>query len=195
MGVVMVMHFKEIFSVSLVLFSVIDILGSLPVVIEIRKRAGGLQSAKTTIAAGSVMVLFLFGGEMVLHSFGTDVSSFALAGALVIFAIGVEMILGVRLFRDDSEAGKEAVSFVPLVFPMIAGAGTLTTILTLKAEYAYPSILIGIVINLAVVFGVLKFCGWFEKRLGEKGLIVVRKIFGIILLSIAVKIFKANLMV
>lgn len=191
----MVMSVKEIFSVSLVLFSVIDILGSLPVVIELRKRAGGLESAKTTIAAGSLMVLFLFGGEMVLHLFGTDVSSFALAGALVIFAIGIEMILGVRLFRDEVESGQNAVTIVPLAFPLIAGAGTLTTILTLKAEYAYPSILVGILVNLGVVFAVLKFCGWFEKRLGEKGLAVVRKIFGIVLLSIAVKIFRANLMV
>lgn len=191
----MVMHFKEIFSVSLVLYSVIDILGSLPVVIEIRKRAGGLESVKTTCAAGSLMLLFLFGGELVLHLFGTDVSSFALAGAMVIFAIGVEMILGVRLFRDDAEAGPGAASFVPLAFPMIAGAGTLTTILTLKAQYTYPSILVGIVLNLVVIFGVLKFCGWFEDRLGAKGLAVVRKVFGIILLSIAVKIFKANLMV
>ena len=190
----MVMHFKEIFSVSLVLFSVIDILGSLPVVIKVRKRAGGLESAKTTVAAGSLMLLFLFGGEMVLHLFGADVSSFALAGAMVIFAIGVEMIMGVRLFRDDPDAGPGAASYVPLAFPMIAGAGTLTTILTLKSQYAYPSILIGIAWNLLVIFGVLKFCGWFENRLGEKGLVVVRKIFGIILLSIAVKIFKANLM-
>lgn len=189
------MSFKEVFSVSLVLFSVIDILGSLPVVIELRKRAGGLESAKTTIAAGSLMVLFLFGGEMVLHLFGTDVSSFALAGALVIFAIGIEMILGVRLFRDEVDSGQNAVTFVPLAFPLIAGAGTLTTILTLKAEYGYPSILLGILVNLGVVFGVLKFCGWFEKRLGEKGLAVVRKIFGIVLLSIAVKIFRANLVV
>lgn len=191
----MVMHFKEIFAVSLVLFSVIDILGSLPVVIDIRNRAGGLESAKTTIAAGTLMVLFLFGGEMMLHLFGTDVSSFALAGALVIFAIGVEMILGIHLFRDDAEGGQGTISYVPLAFPLIAGAGTLTTILTLKAEYEYASILIGIALNLIVVFGVLRFCGWFEKRLGKKGLAVVRKVFGIVLLSIAVKIFKANLMI
>lgn len=190
----MVMHFKEIFSVSLVLFSVIDILGSLPVVIEIRNRAGGLESAKTTFAAGSLMVLFLFGGEMVLHLFGTDVSSFALAGAMVIFAIGIEMILGVRLFRDDADSDNGTSSYVPLAFPLIAGAGTLTTILTLKAQYEYVSIIVGIALNLVVIFGVLRFCGWFERRLGEKGLAVVRKIFGIVLLSIAVKIFKANLM-
>ena len=152
----MVLHIKEIMSVSLVLFSVIDILGSLPVVIEIRNRAGQIESLRTTIAAGMLMILFLFAGEMVLHLFGTDVSSFALAGAFVIFAIGVEMILGVRLFRDDPEADAGATSIVPLAFPIIAGAGTLTTILTLKAEYQYSNILVAILLNLVVVFWVLK---------------------------------------
>ncbi len=189
----MLLHYKEIFSVSLILFSVIDIFGSLPIVIEIRNRAGQLESTKTTFAAGSLMLLFLFAGEYVLHLFGTDVSSFAVAGAMVIFAIGVEMILGVRLFQDDPEEVSGTASYVPLAFPMIAGAGTLTTILTLKAEYSYLAILVGITLNLAVIFGVLKFCGKFEKWLGQKGLAIVRKIFGIILLSIAVKILKSNL--
>ena len=187
-------HIKEICSVTLVLFSVIDILGSLPVVIEIRNRAGGLQSMKTTAIAGMLMVLFLFLGEGVLHLFGTDVSSFAIAGAFVIFAIGVEMILGVRLFRDDANANNmSTIAYVPLAFPLIAGAGTLTTILSLKSEYQSFNILLGIGLNLAVVFVVLRFCGWFESRLGDAGLAVLRKVFGIILLSIAVKLFKANM--
>ncbi len=187
-------HIKEICSVTLVLFSVIDILGSLPVVIEIRNRTGGLQSIKTTGVAGALMLLFLFLGEGILHLFGTDVSSFAIAGAFVIFAIGVEMILGVRLFRDDPNSNNSStVAFVPLAFPLIAGAGTLTTILSLKSEYQSHNILLGITANLAVVFLVLRYSGWFERWLGDAGLAIMRKVFGIILLSIAVKLIKTNL--
>ena len=141
------------------------------------------------------MIVFLFLGEGVLHLFGTDVSSFAVAGAFVIFAIGIEMILGVRLFREDPSGNSlSTVAYVPLAFPLIAGAGTLTTILSLKSEYDSLSILAGIAVNLAVIFLVLRFCGWFEKRLGDAGLAVLRKVFGVILLSIAVKLFKANLL-
>ncbi len=184
---------KEICSVSLVLFSVIDILGSLPVVIDIRRRAGDIESLKTTTIAGLLMICFLFLGETLLHLFGTDVSSFAIAGALVIFAIGIEMILGVRLFRDEGQDNLNSICFVPLAFPLIAGAGTLTTILSLKSEYAQFSILVAIAINLVVIFAVLRYCGWFEKKLGDTGMAVVRKVFGIILLSIAVKLFRSNL--
>ena len=189
------LQFNEICSVTLVLFSVIDILGSLPVVIEIRNRAGGIQAIKATLGAGVLMILFLYLGERVLHLFGTDVSSFAIAGAFVIFAIGIEMILGVRLFRDDpSGADLSAAAFVPLAFPLIAGAGTLTTILSLKSEYASVNILSGITANLCIIFFVLRFCGWFEKRLGDTGLAVMRKVFGVILLSIAIKLVRANLL-
>jgi multiple antibiotic resistance protein len=138
----------------------------------------------------------LFVGEGVLHLFGTDVASFAVAGAFVIFAIGIEMILGVRLFREDPASNNmSTVAYVPLAFPLIAGAGTLTTILSLKTEYGAFSILSGIAVNLAVIFVVLRFCGWFERRLGDAGLAVLRKVFGVILLSIAVKLFKTNLLV
>ncbi len=183
---------KEIFSVSLVLFSVIDILGSLPIVVDIQNRSGRkLQVRKTTLVAGLLMILFLFVGEGVLHLFGTDVSSFAVAGAIVIFAIGLEMILGVELFKKESEnANNSAV--VPLAFPLIAGAGTLTTILALKAEFSHWSIMIGIALNLIVVFFVLRSSSWIEKKIGAKGLSVLRKVFGIVLLSIAVKLFKTN---
>ena len=185
---------SEACSVSLVLFSVIDILGTLPVIIDIRNRTGGLQSCKTTLVAGFLMFIFLLVGEKVLHLFGTDVSSFAVAGAMVIFAIGIEMILGVRLFRDDPNCQNVAtIAYVPLAFPLIAGAGTLTTILSLKSEYHATSILMGITANLLVIFVVLKYSSWFEKRLGDAGLAVLRKVFGVILLSIAIKLVKANL--
>lgn len=183
---------REVFSVALILFSVIDILGSLPLIVDIQNRTQRLSVRKTTLVAGALMVVFLFVGEGILHLFGTDVSSFAVAGAIVIFAIGMEMLLGIELFRQDSESdGNESI--VPLAFPMIAGAGTLTTILSLKAEFSRASILTGIVLNLIVVYFVLRGSRWIESRLGQGGLSVLRKVFGIVLLSIAVKLFRANL--
>ena len=183
---------KEIFSVSLILFSIIDILGSVPVVIEMRKREGKIYSGKATLIAGVLMVLFLFLGKSILNLFGLDVESFAIAGAIVMFIIAIEMILGITIFKHDTH-GKGAGSIVPLAFPLIAGAGTLTTILSLRAVYQVPNILIGIVINLLFVYLVLKVSNWLERKIGENGFVVLRKVFGIILLAIAVKIFKGNL--
>ena len=184
---------KDIISVTLVLFSVIDILGSLPIIVDIKNRAGSLQVLKTTLAAGALMISFLFIGDAILHLLGTDVNSFAVAGALVILLLGLEMVLGIHIFRQDpDEMG--TTSIVPLAFPLIAGAGTLTTILSLKAEFSQWSIFMGIVANLTVVYFVLGSCGWIESRLGKGGLSVRRKVFGIVLLSIAVKLLRANLM-
>ncbi|TFV93429.1 MarC family protein [Algoriphagus kandeliae] len=183
--------FKQILSVSLILFSVIDILGSIPIIINLRKKAGHIQSGKATLAAGVLMILFLIGGKSILGLFGIGVDDFAIAGALIIFALGAEMILGIELFKPDPEASTSA-SIVPIAFPLIAGAGTLTTILTLKAEYSQLNIAIGIVLNLLLVYAVLKSTSWLERKLGKTGLDVLRRIFGIILLSIAVKIFKTN---
>ena len=183
---------KEILSVSLVLFSVIDILGSLPVVVDIKNRVGTLQSIKTTLAAGFLMILFLLLGDSILHLLGTDVNSFAVAGAIVILLIGLEMVLGIHLFKHNPDE-TDTTSIVPLAFPLIAGAGTLTTILSLKAEFTQWSILAGILVNLVVVYGVLKSCGWIEGRLGRGGLSVLRKVFGIVLLSIAVRLLRTNL--
>ncbi|NVJ84924.1 MAG: MarC family protein [Algoriphagus sp.] len=183
--------FKQILSVSLILFSVIDILGSIPIIINLRKKAGHIQSGKATLAAGVLMIVFLLGGKSILGLFGIGVDDFAIAGALIIFALGAEMILGIELFKPDPEASSGA-SIVPIAFPLIAGAGTLTTILTLKAEYAQLNIAIGIVLNLLLVYAVLKSTSWLERKLGKTGLDVLRRIFGIILLSIAVKIFKTN---
>lgn len=184
---------KEILSVSLILFSVIDILGSIPIVVDLRKKIGHIESEKATLAAGVLMIAFLLGGESILGLFGIGVDDFAIAGALIIFAIGAEMILGIELFKSDPEATKGA-SIVPIAFPLIAGAGTLTTILTLKSEFAQLNIAIGILLNLILVFIVLKSTGWLERKIGKTGLDVLRRIFGIILLSIAIKIFKSTLL-
>jgi len=184
---------KEIFSVSLILFSVIDILGSIPIVIDLRKKEGKIFSGKATFIAGVLMILFLFLGTSILGLFGLDVESFAVAGAIVMFIIAMEMILGITLFRHDPNTGTGSI--VPLAFPMIAGAGTLTTILSLRAVYTVPNLLIGIVINLAFVYLVLKTSSWLERKIGEAGFNVLRRVFGIILLAIAVKIFKDNFVV
>lgn len=186
-------NFKEIFSVSLILFSIIDILGSVPVIIDLRKKSGHIQSEKATIVAGIIMVAFLFLGESILKLFGLDVQSFALAGAIIIFLIGMEMILGIELFRADvGDAGSHSI--VPIAFPLIAGAGTMTTLVSLRSEYALENILIGIVINLAFVYLVLKTSGWLERKLGVAGFNIIRKVFGIILLAIAIKIIKSSLL-
>ena len=184
---------KEILSVSLILFSVIDILGSIPIIINLRKKVGHIQSEKATLAAGLLMIAFLLAGKSILNLFGIGVEDFAIAGALIIFAVGAEMILGIELFKPDPEATSGA-SIVPIAFPLIAGAGTLTTILTLKAEFEQINIGIGIVLNLIFVYAVLKSTTWLERKLGKTGLDVLRRIFGIILLSIAVKIFKTNVL-
>ena len=183
--------FKQILSVSLILFSVIDILGSIPIIINLRKKVGHIQSEKATLAAGLLMIVFLLAGKSILNLFGIGVEDFAIAGALIIFVIGAEMILGIEIFKVDPEATTGA-SIVPIAFPLIAGAGTLTTILTLKAEFEQVNIAIGILLNLIFVYAVLKSTTWLERKLGRTGLDVLRRIFGIILLSIAVKIFKTN---
>ena len=188
----MLFSFKEIISVTLILFSVIDVVGSLPVIIDLRKKVGKIESERATIVSGVLMVSFLFVGERILSLFGVDVASFAVAGALIIFLIGLEMILGRTIFKPDETAGG-ASHIVPIAFPLIAGAGTLTTIISLRAEYQTINIIVGIVINLILIYAVLKSSEWLENRMGPGGLAVLRKIFGIILLAIAIKLFKTNL--
>ncbi|UII23109.1 MarC family protein [Fulvivirga ligni] len=187
-------NFKDIFSVTLILFSVIDILGSIPIVINLRKKEGDIHSGKATLISGILMIAFLFLGQSILKLFGLDVGSFAVAGAIIMFILAMEMILGITLFRDDSEGGA-AGSIVPLAFPLIAGAGTLTTILSLRAVYETPNILTGIVFNLIFVYVVLKSTSWLEKKLGKSGFSILRRVFGIILLAIAVKIFKDHILI
>ena len=182
-------NFKEIISVSLILFSVIDILGGVPIIIDLRKKFGHVQSEKATIVSGIIMVVFLFLGESILKLFGIDISSFAIAGAIIMFLIGMEMVLGVQLFKTDPEETSSA-SIVPLAFPLIAGAGTMTTLISLRVEYSTANILIGIVVNLLFVYLVLKTCGWMERKIGRAGFNVLRKVFGIVLLAISIKLFK-----
>ncbi|HOO08831.1 MAG TPA: MarC family protein [Cyclobacteriaceae bacterium] len=185
-------NITEVFSVTLILFSVIDILGTIPLVMVIKKRDGRIYAEKATIISAAIMVLFLFLGQSVLMLFGLDVASFALAGAIVIFIVALEMILGIVLIKDDPEASGSG-SVVPLAFPLIAGAGTLTTILSLRAVYSELNILIGILVNLVFVYGVLRLSGWLERVIGKSGFGVLRRVFGVILLAIAVKIFKSNI--
>ncbi|MDB5008110.1 MAG: MarC family protein [Mucilaginibacter sp.] len=182
--------FREILSVTMILFAIIDILGAIPVIIQLRQRAGGhIESEKASVAVLVLMVAFLFVGDGMLSIIGLDVSSFAIAGSLVIFIIAMEMILGVNFFKEDMP---EAVSIVPLAFPLIAGAGTMTTLLSLKTQYQTQNIIVGIVLNTLFVYLVLKNVKWIEKLMGKTGLAILRKAFGIILLAIAIKLFRSN---
>ncbi len=184
---------KEILTVTFTLFAVIDIIGSIPIIITLREKLGHIQSEMATLVAGLLMTLFFLVGEEFLNLLGLDIHSFALAGSIVIFIIGLEMILGRDLFKTDPDA--KSGSIVPIAFPIIAGSGTLTTIMSLKSEFAGVNIYIGILINLVFIYTVLKLTGRIEKILGKGGLLVIRKFFGVILIAIAVKIFKSNLFV
>ena len=182
---------KELITVSFTLFAVIDILGAIPILISLRDKMGGqIKVALATIASGALMILFLFVGQQFLDILGLDVQSFAVAGSIVIFIIGLEMILGIEFFKPEKDP--KSGSVVPIAFPLIAGSGTLTTVMSLKANYHDINIFLGILINCVVIFIVLKSLRWIERALGPNGLIVVRKFFGVILLAIAVKIFGSN---
>jgi len=185
------LDYKEIFSVTLILFSVIDILGSIPFIIIIRKREGKIQAEKATLISAGLMVVFLFLGVSILQLFGLDIASFAVAGSIVIFIVALEMILGITLIKDDPDA-RGSGSIVPLAFPLIAGAGTLTTILSLRSVYAELNILIGILLNVIFVYLVLRSSFWLERVIGKSGFALLRKVFGVILLAIAVKLFKTH---
>lgn len=184
------LNFREIATASMILFAVIDIIGSIPIIIDLRKKAGHIQSEKATIVAGILMIAFLFVGKEILNLIGIDVNSFAVAGALILFFLALEMILGIQLYKDDAP---ETAAVVPLAFPLIAGAGTMTSILALRAEYATVNIIAAIIINTIFVYIVLKSSGKIEKFLGKQGINVIRKIFGVILLAIAVKLFTTNI--
>lgn len=181
----------EIFKTATVLFAVIDIVGSVPMIIKIKEQTGDIHPIRTSLVSLGIMIGFFILGESILQLFGVDVRSFAVAGSIIIFAMSLEMILGVRLFRD-SVSGKTA-SVVPLAFPIIAGAGTMTTIIALRAEFASINILIGILINIMVVYAVLRLTKKIEHLLGEGGIAILKKVFGIILLAIAIKLFTTNI--
>jgi len=184
---------KAILSVTLILFSVIDIIGSLPIIINMKKEGIKIQAGLATLAAAIIMIAFLFFGAGILSIFHIEVSSFAMAGALIIFFIGLEMILGIRFFRDHHDDGGSG-SIVPIAFPLLAGAGTLTTIISLKSEYDNFSIMGGIIINLIIVFVILKSSGWLSTKMSDQVTSTLRKVFGIVLIAIAIQMFKQNVM-
>jgi multiple antibiotic resistance protein len=182
---------NEIITVTFTLFAVIDMVGNVPVLASLRAKMGGeIRSLQATIASGGLMILFLLVGQQFLSILGLDVQSFAVAGSIVIFIIGLEMVLGIEFFKSDGNP--KSGSVVPIAFPLIAGSGTLTTIMSLKANYFDVNIFIGILINCIVIYLVLKSLKWIEKVLGPNGMTVIRKFFGVILLAIAVKIFGSN---
>ena len=182
----MELNFKEIVTATMVLFAVIDIVGSIPIIIDLRQKVGHIQSEKASIVAMFIMILFLFVGVQILNLIGIDVYSFAVAGSFVIFFLAIEMILGIQLYKEESP---KTASVVPLAFPLIAGAGTMTTILSLKAEFQTINIIVAIIVNVIFVYIVLKSSAKIERLIGEGGINVVRKIFGVIVMAIAVKLF------
>ena len=185
----MELDFKEIVTVGMVLFAVIDIVGTIPIMVDLKSKHGHIESEKASLVAGLIMVIFLFVGEELLNIIGIDVHSFAVAGSFVLFFLALEMILGIRIYRDEESS---SASIVPIAFPLIAGAGTMTTLLSLKAQYQTINILLAIVLNIIIVYIVLKSSTKIEKMLGKNGLGVIRKAFGVVLLAIAVKLFAGN---
>lgn len=183
-------NWKDVFTITMILFAIIDILGSIPIIVDLRNRVGYIQSEKASLVAFVIMVAFLFLGEEILKVIGLTVNSFAVAGSFVLFFLALEMILGIRLYKDEAP---NTASIVPIAFPLIAGAGTMTAILSLRAKYENINIIIAIFINIVLVYLVLKLSGKIEKVLGQGGLGVIRKVFGVILLAIAVKLFSENI--
>jgi multiple antibiotic resistance protein len=182
--------FSEIFTVSFTLFAVIDILGSIPLLLSLRKKMGDISALQATLISGALMLLFFFVGEQVLNFMGLDIHSFAIAGSIVIFILGLEMVLGLEIFRPDKDS--KSGNVVPIAFPIIAGSGTLTTVMSMKASFSAYNILAAIFINLIFVYITLRSLNLIERVLGPSGILVVRKFFGVILLAIAVKIFRNN---
>jgi multiple antibiotic resistance protein len=185
----MAFDWKEVFTVGMVLFAVIDIVGTIPIIVDLRNKIGHIHSERASLVSGLIMITFLFVGEGILKFIGVDVKSFAVAGSIVLFFLALEMILGISIYKDDEP---KTASIVPIAFPLIAGAGTMTTLLSLRAEYQSINIVVAILINIIIVYGVLKLSGKIEQMLGKTGLGVIRKVFGVILLAIAVKLFAAN---
>jgi multiple antibiotic resistance protein len=187
----MKLSLNEILTVSFTLFAVIDVIGSIPLLIGLKSKMGEIREMRATLISGGLMILFLFFGEQFLGLLGVDIHSFAVAGSIVIFLLGLEMVLGVDFFKSDPKV--QGGTMVPIAFPIIAGSGTLTTVMSLKASYDWQIILIGILLNLIVIYLALHSLKWIEKVLGDAGLLAVRKFFGVILLAIAVKIFGVNI--
>lgn len=188
----MQLNLKEIFTAFMVLFAVIDIIGNIPIVIDLRKKVGHIQSEKASIIAGIIMILFLFLGQTILSLIGIGVNSFAVAGAFILFFIALEMILGITLYKHEEHTAMTA-SIFPLAFPLIAGPGSLTTLLSLRAEYQIENIIIAVVLNVIIIYIVLKTSAKIERVIGQNGISIIRKVFGVVLLAIAVKLFAHNI--
>ena len=188
----MAFDFKEILTAFMVLFAVIDIVGNIPIIIDLRKKAGHIQSEKASVIAGIIMILFLFLGDSILKLVGIDVHSFAVAGAFILFFIALEMILGITLYKQEEGTNMNASVF-PLAFPLIAGPGSLTTLLSLKSEFHTENIIIAVIVNVIVIFIVLKTSNRIERFIGQNGIDIIRKVFGVVLLAIAVKLFTTNI--
>ena len=184
---------KEILTATMILFAVIDIVGSLPIIISLREKAGHIQSGMASIIAAILMISFLFVGEQILSLIGINVNEFAVAGSLILFFLALEMILGITLFKEDEDSSPKLASVFPLAFPLLAGPGSLTTLLSLRSEYVIQNIIIAIIINIIFIYIVLKTSGKIQRVIGKNGIIIIRKIFGVILLAIAVKLFTTNI--
>jgi len=186
----MPINFNELLTVTFTLFAVIDIIGSVPILISLKEKTGGFSELKATLVSGALMILFLYLGKEFLKLLGVDIRSFAVGGSIVIFILGLEMVLGLEFFKSEKDI--KSATIVPIAFPVIAGSGTLTTIMSLKANYGETTLLIAILVNLIIVYLVLRSLKFIERLLGPAGLIAVRKFFGVVLLAIAVKIFATN---
>ncbi|MCW3083212.1 MAG: multiple antibiotic resistance (MarC)-related protein [Bacteroidetes bacterium] len=182
-------NFKEIATITMILFAVIDVVGSLPVLLDLQSKHGKIQSEKATLVSGVIMVVFMFIGQQILSLIGIDVSSFAIAGSFIIFFLALEMILGIKFYKEETAA---TASVVPIAFPLIAGTGTLTTLLSMRAEYKMENIIVAILINLVFIYVVLRNTYRLEHILGVGGINILRKVFGVILLAIAVKLFRTH---
>ncbi|WP_152285885.1 MarC family protein [Flavicella marina] len=182
---------KEIFTAFMVLFAVIDVIGNIPVIIDLRKRAGKIESGKAALISGFIMISFLFVGKKMLHFIGIDVNSFAVAGALILFFIALEMILGITLYKHEDNSA-DTTSIFPIAFPLIAGPGSLTTLLSLRAEFSIENIIAAVILNVLLIYTVLKSSKKIGDFIGNTGILIIRKIFGVLLLAIAIKLFAAN---
>lgn len=183
------MNIKEILTVVMILFAVIDIIGSIPVILSLKQKSGKIEAAKASVVSLGIMISFLFVGDQILDLIGIKVADFAIAGSFILFFIALEMILGIKLYKEDDLS---TASVVPLAFPLIAGTGTLTTLLSIRAQYSLESILIGIFINILFVFLVLKNLNFLEKLLGLGGISILKKVFGVVVLAIAIKLFRTH---
>ena len=187
-------NFKEIFTAFMVLFAVIDIIGNIPIIIDLRKKSGHIQSEKASLIAGFIMIIFLFLGQSLLKLIGIDVNSFAVAGSFILFFIALEMILGITLYKDnEDDSNSVTASVFPLAFPLIAGPGSLTTLLSLRAEFYIENIILAVFFNVILIYVVLKTSSKIERFIGPNGIQIIRKVFGVVLLAISVKLFAANI--